>query len=393
MDIHDRLQPYLTKLPDYADALKGLRELIITNIILLGQTPAVRAFTKDDNIDSQEENLRAKVFLERLSESGADETSTDSFGNPIALLKGRNPEKKPIICAVHLDSVLPSVDEINYRVTEKGITGRGVADNAAGAGVVLSLPEILRYIGLEFESDLYLLGLPDSLGKKNLKSIREFFLAWEKPIRGAVCLEGMDLGRLSYYSRGMIRAEIHCRTDAGKNSILVINDIMNRLLAVRLPLRPASKIVIGKIGGGVKHGDPALSAALGFEIVSDSRKMVDDVFKKVLDMTESIAYEEQVRIKIEKLSDIDSVRLEYSHPLVKSAISVMESLSITPEVSSSESELSIFLSQGIPAIAVGVTEIENIHTENAYVAIDPLFKGIAQVLGILIAIDEGACDA
>ncbi len=391
--MHEFSRLYRSKLPDYVHRLRDIKELVITNIILLGQTPAVRAFTKGDSLDSPEESLRAKVFLERLAASGADETSTDSFGNPIALLKGKNPEKKPIILAVHLDSVISGPEEVNYRITETDISGRGVADNAAGAGAVLSIPEILRCVGLELESDLYLLGLPDSLGKKNLKSIREFFLSWERPVRGAVCLEGMNLGRLSYYSRGMIRAEIHCRTDETKNSILVINEIVNRMLAVRLPLRPASKIVIGKIGGGIKHGDPALSAALGFEIVSDSRRMVDGVFKKVLDMTESLAYEKQVRLRIEKVSDIDSVRLDYSHPLVKSAIGVMESLSLTPEVGSSESELSLFLSQGIPAVAVGISDIEHQHTENASVAIDPLFKGIAQVLGILIAIDQGACDA
>lgn len=52
----------------------------------------------------------------------------------------------------------------------------------------------------------------------------------------------------------------------------------------------------------------------------------------------------------------------------------------------------VFLSKQIPAVTLGLTTGKNIHTENATMKIAPIFKGIAQVIGVLMAIDSGMCD-
>jgi len=43
-------------------------------------------------------------------------------------------------------------------------------------------------------------------------------------------------------------------------------------------------------------------------------------------------------------------------------------------------------------VTVGITHGDNYHLNNAKMEIEPMFKGIAQVLGILMAIDSGVCD-
>ena len=70
----------------------------------------------------------------------------------------------------------------------------------------------------------------------------------------------------------------------------------------------------------------------------------------------------------------------------------MQALDLKPISGPSESELSIFLSRKIPAVTLGITHGENYHQEDAWVEIEPIYKGIAQVIGVLIAIDNGACD-
>jgi hypothetical protein len=78
--------------------------------------------------------------------------------------------------------------------------------------------------------------------------------------------------------------------------------------------------------------------------------------------------------------------------LVKSAASVLESLGLKPISKSTESALSIFLTRKIPAVTVGVTHGENYYMDNATMEIEPMFKGIAQIIGVLKAIDNGVCD-
>jgi di/tripeptidase len=70
----------------------------------------------------------------------------------------------------------------------------------------------------------------------------------------------------------------------------------------------------------------------------------------------------------------------------------MEALDIKPKINFSESELAIFLARKIPTITLGITHGENIHKENAMVDINTLFTGIAQLVGVIQAIDGGVCD-
>jgi hypothetical protein len=71
----------------------------------------------------------------------------------------------------------------------------------------------------------------------------------------------------------------------------------------------------------------------------------------------------------------------------------MKRLNLAPVSEPSESELSIFLSRKIPAVTLGITHGTNVHLENASVQIEPMFTGIAQVIGVIMAIDSGVCDA
>ena len=52
----------------------------------------------------------------------------------------------------------------------------------------------------------------------------------------------------------------------------------------------------------------------------------------------------------------------------------------------------VFLSQKIPAVTLGITHGENVYKDKATMEIEPMYKGIAQVIGVLKAIDGGVCD-
>ncbi|MBN2510861.1 MAG: M20/M25/M40 family metallo-hydrolase [Spirochaetales bacterium] len=392
---------YLSGYPDIIDTLHTLKEVIISNIVMIGQEPMELQVIKDDDVAIANRSPRAAMFSERIGAlSSVDECTTDSDGNPVALIKGRSPGKKPIIVCAHLDTTIKDPEDPTLWVTDSVITGPGIADNTVSAGALASLPEILEVLNIHLESDLYIVGLSQSLGKKNLTSARQFIANWRHQPRGAVILEGIEIGRLNYYSLGMVRAEITCQIPAvtgwehkgETNTIIIFNEIINRIMAIEVPQRPKTRINIGRLDAGLKYGDTALTGTMGFEVVSDSLAMVDAVYGKIEDIVESIAYESQVTMQLKKQSNVGAYSLGYNHPLVKSAVSVMEELNLKPKISSSESELAVFLARQIPTITVGLTHGENVHKENASVEIEPMFKGIAQIIGILLAIDGGVCD-
>ena len=84
--------------------------------------------------------------------------------------------------------------------------------------------------------------------------------------------------------------------------------------------------------------------------------------------------------------------MSFSHPLASGARTLMKGLGINPRISPSTSELSAFIDKGIPAVTVGLTNGESLNETNERVEIEPITKGLEQLLGLILAVDKGYCD-
>jgi hypothetical protein len=97
-------------------------------------------------------------------------------------------------------------------------------------------------------------------------------------------------------------------------------------------------------------------------------------------------------MKLKTVGNLNATTLKFNHPLVKNAAAVLKKLNLKPVSRPSESALSIFLARKIPAVTLGVSFGENRFMENAKMRIEPMIKGITQVVGVIMAIDSGVCD-
>jgi len=384
------MDKYLDALPVFVEKIREIREIIISNIVLMGQIPA----------PTFHERQRAEYLVERMAEFQVDACSIDDFGNPMAVIRGTSTTKPSIFVVAHLDTFSEVKNELHYEVTDKIISGIGVSDNSAAVGVLVSLPEIFKRLELQFASDIVLLAPIHSLGRGNLKGIRRFLGHWPTPIRGAICLESIDLGRLNYYSYGMIRSEISCsiavddheRLRHKPNAILVINEVINAILGLRLPQKPRTQIVIGRISGGFNHGAIAYDANIGFEIRSDSDDMVKALYTDIRNIVEGINKTYDVEVKLRRISNLNATRLNHNHPLIKCASRILNRLGVEIFSIPSESSLSIFLHRQIPSITLGLTRGDNFHQDDAMIEIEPMYKGVAQIPALIMAMDNGVCD-
>ena len=94
-------------------------------------------------------------------------------------------------------------------------------------------------------------------------------------------------------------------------------------MRLSLPQRPRCKVVIGKISGGANHGKIAYDASLGFEIRSDSYKMVKSIYKDIKDIVDGIGHENEVELNIKTISNLKAARLKFNHPLVKNSAAIL----------------------------------------------------------------------
>lgn len=372
----------------HIEELAPLRELILANLVMVAQIPA----------PTGQEEERVAFMLDRFTEAGLSDVATDEIGNAVGILPGS--EGVGCIEVVsHLDSIFPATLDHDVTLSTDRVVGRGVGDNALGGAVISCLPFILERLGITLRHDLMLLGATRSFGRGNLEGIKFHLDNLRRPVSYGLVVEGMQLGRLNHFTVGMLRGDVICNVHKensphyGSDSALVaLNSIVNQLLAIEIPQRPYTKINLGHMDAGVGHSRIPTHGCLQFQVVSHDDDMIDRIEAQIQDMVDDMGARHGIETRLETFMRQRAGGLPFSHPLVKTALSIMELLDIEPDKGFSPSELSAFLSRGIPAVTLGITKGEKGFEQlRDHVLIADITRGVAQLIGMLRAIDEGAC--
>jgi di/tripeptidase len=259
---------------------------------------------------------------------------------------------------------------------------------------------LVDQLGLSLKSNLILMGSSKSLGRGNLAGLRFFLENNDMPITAGICVEGAQLGRLSIASIGMARGEIHCGVSQSydwtrfgtTNAIITMNEVINRIMMIPTPLRPRSSIVLGTIEGGKDFNTLARFSKLGFEIRSEEGEVVEQIEQHLDDIVAEVGSQTESDVNLEIFARRSPGGLGFAHPLARHVRRIMQALDIPQRAFPSTSELSAFIDRGIPAVTIGLTSCESLNEKGEEVFIEPMFAGLAQLLGIILAIDGGFCD-
>jgi acetylornithine deacetylase/succinyl-diaminopimelate desuccinylase-like protein len=377
------------RLPDFQEGARELSEILLTNLVMISEIPS----------PTFREQRRVNFLLERFNEYQLQNCSTDEVGNAFGIMPGASGDRNILVVA-HMDTVFP--EKIDHTVTiEPGtVWGAGIGDNSLGLAALVSLPIIMERLGIQLRSDVILMGSSKSLGRGDLEGIRFFLNNKNVPIASGICLEGVKLGRLSYASIGMLRGEIHYRvpeeydwTRFGAGGAIVnMNDVVNHILEIPLPRRPRTSIVLNSIEAGASFNTIPRSATLQFEIRSESGEIVRRLGDQISDIAAETSSQTGADVDFNVLARREPGGIGFSHPLASHARSIIKALGVNPRISPSTSELSAFIDQKIPAVTIGLTQGEHHNEEAERLEIEPIYLGLAQLVGMLIAIDGGHTD-
>lgn len=386
---YETFEEILAALPSMRETVAGISELLLANLVLIGEIAA----------PTFQEQRRVEFLKDRFIEGGLLECSIDEKNNIYGILPGET-GKEHILIVAHLDTDFP--EEVNHTITVRtdSVIGTAVADNSLGVATVATLPIILERLGIRLQSNLILMGAAQSLGRGDLAGLRFFLANKPFPIKAGVGVEGVQLGRLSHSSIGMLRGEINCTvpeeydwTHFGETgAILVLNEIINHIVEIPLPARPQTVIILGSISGGTGFEKIPTESQLQFEIRSESAEMVTNIRNKIEEITLEVSERTNTKIQVDFFARKEPGGIPFSHPLCRQTRKIIQSLDVEPQISPSISELSAFIDHKIPAIAVGITHGGRLQNEKELIQIPPVFTGIAQLVGILLAIDGGFCD-
>lgn len=372
----------------YPEALRHLREILFANVVMAGEIPA----------PTGSERRMTRFLSDRFTECGLDNISLDQAGNVAGVISGRT-GRRNLLVAAHVDKIWAESEDHTVSVGVGVMGGRGLADNSLGVAVLASLPLILDELGIQLDANLILLGTTRSFGRGNLRGMR-FFLensAWE--IASALCLEGIDLGRLSFSSLGMARGEIVVElarpsgaetspaTDSGV--IATLNEIVAVMLEINRRSFPDTRILIGSVESGSGYSVAPRQGRVRFEIRSLDAAHVAAVEEELVERVGRFSVREDAAVGIEIIARRRPGDLGHDHPLVREAEKILGALGIAPRIEPSVSELAALLDCRIPSLTLGLTEGKNRHSPEESILLDPIFNGLAQLVSLLQFMDEG----
>ena len=364
--------------------LETFRELLLANLVMIGEIPA----------PSFGESARIDFLKQRFNESGLQNCSTDEIGNGLAILPGSE-GKKSILLAAHADTPFESTVNHSLSLDTDRVVGPGVGDNSLGIAVLATLPTILERLNISFRDNLVLMGTVRSLGRGNLQGLRFFLNNNQLPLVAAISVEGSRLGRLHYTTVASLGGEITCSTvDDGwpTGAIDILQDVINGLRLIEIPTQNRTDLVLGQVKGGTSFEYPARSALVRFQVSSESDETVKHITEQIQELTERVATESGASVELELIARRKSGGLRADHPLVLQARRIMTSLGLQPLEGCCASVASSFHERGIPALTIGITNGLQVNQPGEQVAIQPMMQGIAQLIGILMAMDGGCCE-
>lgn len=378
------------QLPVFRKQLDPLREILLANLVMTSEIPA----------PTFSEEARGQFMLQRFAEVGLTHASMDEVGNAIGLVPGAAGSGQAIVVVAHLDTPFDEKIDHDVALLPDRAVGVGLGDNSLGVAMTLSLPRILDTLGLKLDSDLLVMGAARSLGYGNLEGLRFFMEHRPEPLRAGLCVEGVPLGRLNFASLGMLRGEIRCQVPeaydwtrfGASGAIVILHEVLDKILGIPLPRKPRTNLVLGSIQGGTSFNRVATEALLRFEVRSEEDAVVSSIEQRIQSIVDEVAGVTRADVAFGIVARSRAGGLPYDHPLVQTAREIMAALEIEPRIAPSSSDLSAFIDAGIPALTLGLTRAAPLRPTQEAIELEPVFTGLVQLLGMLLAIDRGCCD-
>jgi di/tripeptidase len=178
----------------------------------------------------------------------------------------------------------------------------------------------------------------------------------------------------------------HSWVDYGyPSAIHELAGLITRLDALDLPEQPRCSLNVGVISGGISVNTIAPEARLELDLRSEGAPALEALVRRVQELVES-ANRPGVQVSMELIGQRPAGEISERHPLVRLANRCLRSQGIQPNLTIGSTDANIPLSQGLPAICLGLSTGHGAHTTDEYIHTAPLGSGLAQ----LVAVVEGA---
>ena len=337
------------------------------------------------------EERRAEYVARRLSELGVEQIHADETGNLLGCLSGDAPGPGVAVIA-HLDTVFGPAIDVSVSRQQDRLYGPGIGDNGAGVAGVLLMLEAMRAAGVQPSRPLWLVFSVGEEGLGDLRGARAAVQDLKTRVNQVIAVEGALLGRVTHQGVGSRRWRVSFRGPGGHSwhdfgrpsAISAAGQAVAAIGRLHVPSDPRTTFNVGRIEGGMGVNVIAADASLLLDMRSTGVAELLDLGRRSEEAIRRAAKQEGVEVQIETVGDRPAGAIPREHPLVQTSAAALRFLGIQPRFEAASTDANIPLSQGIPAVTVGITHGSGVHTEGEWIEIAPATLGIRQLF-LLVA--------
>ena len=139
---------------------------------------------------------------------------------------------------------------------------------------------------------------------------------------------------------------------------------------------------VGKIKGGTSINVIPAEAWLELDLRSEGAGELAELVSGVEMLIESMG-RPGVRFEAEVIGARPAGEMSPNHPLVKLAKECLIEQGLEPHLISGSTDANIPLSMGYPALVLGVTRGGGAHTKNEFMEVEPVEKGMEQLVSFV----------
>lgn len=341
------------------------------------------------------EQQRAEFVRGLFEREGLEEVSMDAVGNVYGLLRGKGQQLnvKPLIVSAHLDTVFPFEMDLSVKRKEDTIYGIGIGDNSAGVAALMGLVWMLRESKVELPGAVWLVANVCEEGLGDLRGMKAVVERFGGNVQAYLVLEGMALGHVYHRAVGVKRYKITARTRGGHSwsdygqpsAIHELSKLVVQLTALDLPREPRTTMNVGKISGGTSINVIAAEAALELDLRSEGQAALEKLIAGVERVIRQ-ANRPGVSFETEVIGQRPAGELNQNHPLIRLAEACVRAQGLESILTTGSTDANIPLSKGYPALVLGVTTGGGAHTKDEFINIEPLAKGLEQLVRFVRAV-------
>ena len=317
-------------------------------------------------------------WLQRRLEHAPGSRSVDAVGN---LVWTFGPPPYRLAVLVHVDDVFDAATTRGITQRDGWLCGPGIGDNAIAVATTVAVAER----ALAPPGGSLPVAVVFTVGEEGLGGLRGARHACHELAPGAVlALEDHGCDRVFTDAVGSVRMQVmvtgpggHSWWDRGRPS--AVHELVRLLHAMIESAPPQRPVNVGLIDGGTGVNAIAARASATVEWRATNQAALDEQEVALAELTVPPGLE----LTVERLDRRPAGAIRLDHPLVAAVMRARHSVGLPTVVGDGSTDANAALAAGIPAVALGCCQGEDMHAPTERIRADTIATGAKQLRAVL----------